>query len=105
MTMVHLCHLKVLKKNSELRQITLHILVVCKLSKATYVKTEITVEGKNSADLIKTLKTIYNQQKGSRFYYEVLTQNIIRTNCCDKWEAKLNKDINHLSVFYNKFKK
>ena len=68
-------------------------------------KTEITVEGKNSADLIKTLKTIYNQQKGSRFYYEVLTQNIIRTNCCDKWEAKLNKDINHLSVFYNKFKK
>ena len=38
MTMVHLCHLKVLKKNLELRQITLHILVVCKLSKATYVK-------------------------------------------------------------------
>ena len=29
-------------------------------------KTEITVEGKNSADLIKTFKTIYNQQKGSR---------------------------------------
>ena len=27
----HLCHLKVLKKNSELRQITLHILDVCKL--------------------------------------------------------------------------
>jgi len=25
-------------------------------------KTEITVEAKNSADLIKTLKTIYNQQ-------------------------------------------
>ena len=35
--------------------------------------TEITVEGKNSAELIKTLKTIYNQQKGSRLYYEVLT--------------------------------
>ena len=29
---------KSLKKNSELRQITLHILDVCKLSKATYVK-------------------------------------------------------------------
>ena len=38
MTMVRLCHLKVLKKNSELRQITLHILDVCKRSKATYVK-------------------------------------------------------------------
>ena len=100
MTMVHLCHLKVLKKNSELRQITLHILDVCKLSKATCIrKTEITVEGKNSADLIKTLKTIYNQQKGSHLYYEVLTQNITRPNCCDKWEAKLNKDISLCITF------
>ena len=62
-------------------------------------KTEITVEGKNSADLIKTLKTIYNQRKGSRLYYEVLTQNITRPNCCDKWEAKLNKDINWCITF------
>ena len=54
-------------------------------------KTEITVEGKKFADLIKT---IYNQQKGSRLYYEVLTQSINKPNCCDKWEAKLNKDIN-----------
>ena len=37
-------------------------------------KTEITMEGKNSADLIKTLKTIYNQQKDSRLYYEVLAE-------------------------------
>ena len=59
-------------------------------------KTEITVEGKNSADLIKT---IYNQLKGSRLYYEVLTQNITRPNCCDKWEAKLNKDINWCIAF------
>ena len=62
-------------------------------------KTEITVEGKNSADLIKTLKTIYNQRKGSCLYYEVLTQNITRPNCCDKWEAKLNKDINWCITF------
>ena len=47
-------------------------------------KTEITVEAKNSADLIKTLKTTYNQRKGSCLYYEVLTQNITRPNCCDK---------------------
>ena len=62
-------------------------------------KTEITVEVKNSADLIKTLKTIYNQQKGSRLYYEILTQNITRPNCCDKWEAKLNKDIHWCITF------
>ena len=66
----------------------------------SYIRnTEITVEGKNSADLIKTLKTIYNQQKGSRFYYEVLTQNINKLNCCDKWEAKLNKDIDWRITF------
>ena len=62
-------------------------------------KTEITEEGKNSAALIKTPKTIYNQQKGSCLYYEVLTQNITRPNCCDKWEAKLNKDINWCITF------
>ena len=62
-------------------------------------KTEITVEAKNSADLIKTLKTIYHQQKGSRLYYEILTQNITRPNCCDKWKAKLNKDINWCITF------
>ena len=43
-------------------------------------KTKITVEGSNSADLMKTLKTIYNQQKGSRLYYEVLTQNVTKLN-------------------------
>ena len=44
-------------------------------------KKEITVEATNSADLIKTLKTIYNQQNGSRFYYEILTQHMTRPNC------------------------
>jgi len=57
------------------------------------------VEGKNSADLIKTLKTIYNQQKGSPLYYEVLTQSINKPNCYDKWEAKLNKDNNWCITF------
>ena len=62
-------------------------------------KTEIAVEGNNSNDLIKTLRSIYNQQKGSRFYYKVLMQNINKPNCCDMWEAKLNKDINWCVTF------
>ena len=95
--MVHLCHLKVLKKNLELRQITD---IGCMQAIKNYIrKTEITVEGKNLADLIDMLKMIYNQQKGSRLYYEVLSQNITRPNCCDKWEAKLNKDINWCITF------
>ena len=62
-------------------------------------KTAITVDCKKSADLIKTLKAIYSQQKGSRRYYEVLTQTINKRNCCDKWEAKLNKAMNWCITF------
>ena len=29
-------------------------------------------------------------------------QNITRPNCCDKWEAKLNKDINWFITFKKK---
>ena len=86
MIMVRLCHLKVLKKNSELRHIITY--TGCAQAIKSYIrKTERKMEGKNSADLIKTLKTIYNQQKGSRLYYEVPTQNITKPNCCDKWEV------------------
>ena len=62
-------------------------------------KTEIIVEGKNSADLIKTLRRFIINKKVPCLYYEVLTQNITRPNCCDKWEAKLNKDINWCITF------
>ena len=72
-----------------------YIHIGCAQAIESYIrKTEITVEGKSSADLIKMLKMVYNQQKGLRFYYEVLTQSINKPNCCDKWEAKQNKDIN-----------
>ena len=62
-------------------------------------KTGLTVEGNGSVDLIKTLKIIYTQQKGAHLYYEVLTQDTNKPNCCEKWEAKLNKDINWSTTF------
>jgi len=99
MTMVHLCHLKVLKEKFGIKTDYITYIGCVQAIKSHIRKTEKTMEGKNSADLIKTLKTIYNQQKGSRLYYEVLTQNITRPNCCDKWEAKLNKDINWCIIF------
>ena len=58
MTMVHLWHLTVLKQDSESRQITYTGRM--QAIKSCIRKTELTVEGKNSADLIKTLKMIYN---------------------------------------------
>ena len=56
-------------------------------------KMGLTVESNNSTDLTKTLKIIYSQQKGSRLYYEMLTQGKDKPKCCEKWEARLNTDI------------
>ena len=47
-----------------------------------------------SNHMIKTLKVIYNGQKGARLHYEVLIQL-----CCEKWETKLNTDINWNASF------
>ena len=55
-------------------------------------KTGLTVESNSSTDLTKTLKIIYSQQKGSRLYYEMLTQGRDKPKCCEKWEARLNTD-------------
>ena len=57
-------------------------------------KTGIAVENNSSVDLIKTLKVIYSGRKGARLYYEVLTHDANKPNCCEKLETKLNKDIN-----------
>ena len=62
-------------------------------------KTGLTVEGNGSLDLIKTLKIIYTQQKGAHLYYEVPTHDTNKPNCCEKWEAKLNKNINWFTTF------
>ena len=56
-------------------------------------KMGLTVESNSSTDLTKTLKIIYSQQKGSRLYYEMLTQGKDKPKCCEKWEARLNTDI------------
>ena len=69
------------------------------LLKVVIRKTGLTVAGNGSVDLIKTLKIMYTQQKRAHLYYEVLTQDTNKPNCCEKWEAKLNKDINWSTTF------
>ena len=49
--------------------------------------------------MIKTLKVIYSGQKGARLYYEVLIQDAKKPKCCEKWETKLNTDINWNASF------
>ena len=41
----------------------------------------------------------YSRQKGSRLYYEVHTQGKHKPKCCEKREARSNKDINWSSTF------
>ena len=48
-----------------------------------------------------TLKIIYSQQKGLRLYYEMLTQGKDKPKCCEKWEARLNTDIDWSRNFKN----
>ena len=54
--------------------------------KSYICKTGLTVENNSSTDLTKMLKIIYSQQKGSRLYYEMLTQGKDKPKCCEKWK-------------------
>jgi len=45
------------------------------------------------------LKTIYKVEKGSKEYYELLTDNEQKPNCCQKWEEKLNILPNWRTIF------
>ena len=56
--------------------------------------TGLTIDNNMSNLMIKTLKVIYSGQKGARLYYEVLIQDANKPKCCEKWETKLNTDLN-----------
>ena len=49
--------------------------------------------------MIKTPRVIYSGQKGAHLYYEVLIQDAYEPKCCEKWETKLNTDINWNTSF------
>ena len=51
-----------------------------------------------SNHMIKTLKVNYSGQNGARLYYEVLIQDANKPKC-EKWETKLNTDINWNTSF------
>ena len=52
--------------------------------------------------MMKTLKVMYSGQKSARLYYEVLIQDDNKPICCEKWETKLNTDINWNTGFKKK---
>ena len=62
--------------------------------KSYILKTGLTIDNNMSNHMMKALKVIYSGQKGARLYYEVLIQDAYKPKCCEKWETKLNTDIN-----------
>ena len=96
MKTVHSYHLKVLKRNIELRHMT-YIGYVHAI-KSSIRETGLSVEGNGSVDFIITL-SIYTKKRGAHLYYGALTQDINKLNCCAKWEAQQNQDINWSTTF------
>ena len=73
--------------------------------KSYILKTRLTTDNNMSNHMIKTLKVIYCGQKRARLYYEVLLQDANKPKCCEKWETKLNTDINWNTSLKNNNKK
>ena len=67
--------------------------------KSYILKTGLTIDNNMSNHMIKTLKIIYSGQKCARLYYEVLIQDANKPKCCEKWETKLNTEINWNTSF------
>ena len=47
----------------------------------------------------RSLTKIYNQVKGTQFYYDVLTEDGKSLNCCSKWEIKLGEGTDWKACF------
>ena len=64
----------------------------------------ITIHDNNSASLPRAFSIIYSSQKGTRLYYNLLTQDEKVPNCCSKWETTFKEVINWKKCF-NKVRK
>ena len=47
----------------------------------------------------RSFAKIYNQVKGTQFYYDVLTEDGKSLNCCSKWEIKLGEGTDWKACF------
>ena len=68
-------------------------------SKHTEVKTNNFKILVNTASLTKVLKRIYSVKNGTKSYYDRLTSDEVKPQCCSKWEDTLNKTINWKITF------
>ena len=62
-------------------------------------KLGIIIDNNKSDSVPKPLRIIASNQKGTRVYYDILTQGDKRPNCCSKWEALFNEEIDWKKCF------
>ena len=60
---------------------------------------ELTDNLNENLNLPTGLKIIVNTPKGSKLYYEYLTSNDNKPNCCAKWSRRLNGDFSWEKIF------
>jgi hypothetical protein len=73
----------------------------CMQTVKKYLKSlNITIENNEMLTSPKSLACIHAQVKGTKSYYNKLTENEKAPNCCSKWETKLGEQIDWNSCFY-----
>lgn len=60
---------------------------------------DVAIPDNNAHDVRKALTLIFTNKKGTKRYYNMLIQKEQPPKCCDKWNSKLNKDINWKITF------
>ena len=77
----------------------------CKRSILEYIKCRGYILSSNAHTLLSApLKKLYSIHRGSKLYYDLLLNNTSMPNCCNKWEVKLNTNINW-NMCFSKVKK
>ena len=59
----------------------------------------------NAINLTACLQKFYETNNGCKLYYDVLSQNDAKPNCCSKWEDKLQRNIPWHSCFFHQISK
>ena len=86
------------KYNTNIDFLTFHS---CVQSIRKYIRsTKIEVKDNFAFDLTVALNLVHSVHKGTKVYYNALTQNDNYPNCCAKWSEKLNDQIPWKTVFF-----
>ena len=93
-----------LKQFNEMYNINVNFLVFncCKMAIKEYMKGfDFPIDSNESEMLPVATETLLSIRKGTRLYYDILTEKKSMPNCCQKWSMKINENINWNKVFFS----